>query len=136
MRRILIAAAVALLPVASFAQDAVFDSYDALYKRMVDLTSSRNIAKLMIEFGGSDEMTQQQLDSLEARVRQIYPNDFQTVQRVRVQEFENGWRQEMFAFYTGVDYLYTYLLIHDRGDRVAAVNFKFNSAFDKVNEAF
>lgn len=136
MRRFALTSLIALLPSLGFAQDAVFASYDAMQSRMFELMKSRQIAQLMIEFGASDEMTQQQLDGLEARVRQIFPRDFAKVEMIRQIEYQNGWKQEMYAFYTGVDYIYTYVLIHERPDMTAAVNFRFNSAFDEVNNAF
>ena len=76
MRLSLIALA-ACLATPAFAQDPVFDSYDAMRAEMDDLLMRRDIQPLMLRFGGGDEMTRPQLDQLDAQVEQLYPQDFE-----------------------------------------------------------
>lgn len=117
-------------------QDGVFSDYDSLVATMDELVKERRISDLMLAFGGSDEMTEVELQQLEARVRSIFPQDFVHRERVRVQMLENNFRQELWAFYTGSGYLYTYLVIHDRKDRTLSLSFKFNTDFNTLNGLF
>ena len=132
----LVALTIAVLPVPSRAQDGVFVSYEAMRATLDGLMKSRSIADLMIVFGGADEMTEQQLAGLEGQVRQIYPADFTEAAVMRHAELENGWSQEVISYWTGVDYVYAYILMHDREDAFVAVNFRFNSDFSALNALF
>ena len=125
-----------LLAVPAAAQDAVFDSYDALRERMDSLIMTREIEELMIAFGGADEMTMQQLQNLDGQVENIYPQNFTNVAIIRRAAHENGWRQELLAYWVGVSYIYAYVLIHETGQNVIAVNFRFNSDFSELNTLF
>ena len=55
---------------------------------------------------------------------------------MRHAELENGWSQEVISYWTGVDYVYAYILMHDREDAFVAVNFRFNSDFSALNALF
>jgi uncharacterized protein CbrC (UPF0167 family) len=120
----------------AFAQDGVFENYAALKATMDEHVVTRQMDKLMIAFGGADEMTKEQLNDLTARVRQVYPSDLVNNTLVRKREMENGWRQELWSYWEGTRYLFVYVLIHEREDATVSVNFLFNSNFDKAHEDF
>ncbi len=123
-------------PVMASAADGVFKDYSSLRAQLDSLMKAREVDQLLILFGGSDEMTPQQLSALKGRVQQIYRRDFENVQVIRRQELANGWRQELISYFTGLDYIYVYMLLHDRGDALVSINFKFNSDFDEMNQYF
>ena len=125
-----------LLATPALAQDPVFDSYDAMRAEMDSLLMSRDIQPLMLRFGGGDEMTQAQLDSLDAQVEQIYPQDFEEMAVLRRVELGGGFVQEIVAYWTGLSYVYAYVFFHERDGRVVSINYRFNSDFNALNSLF
>lgn len=118
------------------AQDGVFRNYDDMRGNLDRMMMSRDIKEVMLTFGGADEMTVQQLDDLQARVRQIFPEDFTEVTLVRRNELQNGWAQELIAYRTGLAYIFAYVLMQQTSDAMVAVNFQFNSDFNTLNSQF
>lgn len=117
-------------------QDAVFDSYDAMRGEMEALVKSREIEDLMIRFGGADEMTIEQLRSLDAQVEQLYPQDFEQSTLLRKVSHGGGFHQELWAYWTGTAYLFVYVFYHQTNTAAVAINFRFNSDFVKLNSLF
>ncbi len=139
MLRTLFALILMISPVALSAQDRAdgyFNSYEEMRGTLDENAKSRNFKDLLIDFGGADEMTVAQLNQLESQVRTIYTSDFENVAVVRRAELENGWSQELIAYWTNAEYIYVYVLLHVRGDVVAAVATRFNSDFDALNALF
>lgn len=121
---------------ASAQQDSIFDSYAAMRAEMDALISSRRIEDLMLRFGGADEMTVQQLRSLDAQVEQLYTQDFRHVEVIRSVAHQNGFHQELLAYWTGTAYLYAYVFYHQTEGKVVSINFRFDSNFAKLNALF
>lgn len=136
MRIFSIAALIACTATAAVAQEPIFDNYDSMRGEMDRLMMTRDMQELMIQFGGADEMTKEQLDRLDMQVEQLYPNDFGNVAVIRRGALENGFQQELLAYWSGIAYVYAYVLYHDRGDQMVAINFRFNSDFAKLNGLF
>lgn len=136
MRFALIPALIACLATPTLAQEPIFENYDAMRYEMDRLMQDRNIQELMVRFGGADEMTREQLDRLDAQVEQLYPYDFDNVAVIRRGSLENQFQQELLAYWTGIAYVYAYVLYHDRGDELVAINFRFNSDFVTLNSLF
>lgn len=113
-------------------QEPVFADYAEMRQTLDQMMMSRRIADVMIAFGGSDEMTKEELSSLEARVRAIYSMDFEHVDMLKSDDMGNGWMQELYAYWTGLSYIYVTVLYHDRGSELVAINFKFNTDFDAL----
>lgn len=134
MHRFYMAIFIAFFAMPALAQsgDGVFRNYEDLKQTMDQHIQAREIKAVMLKFGGADEMTVQQLDNLEARVRQIYPTNLENSATILIKTLDNGFRQELHAYWTGLDYMYTYLLIHDRDNAVVSINFQFNSDFHKM----
>jgi len=78
----------------------------------------------------------QQLDSLEARVRELYPEPFTNVTRARAEDLGDGFRHEMLIYWTGTSYLYVRILVHERAGETVAVTTRFNTDFDAINGLF
>ncbi|MDA7424269.1 hypothetical protein [Thalassococcus lentus] len=123
-------------PVAAQQPDSVFNDYADMRAQMDELTKTRNIQQLMLRFGGADEMTTVQLDNLDAQVEQIYAVDFEQVSVLRRTEHDNGFYQELLAYWTGLNYLYVYVFYHERDGKIVAINFRFNSDFNALNNLF
>lgn len=123
---------------ASLAQqeDAVFASYDAMRAEMDQAIRERRIEDLMIRFGGADEMTVEQLRSLDRQVEQLFPDDFENVALLRRVQHNNGFAQEIIAYWTGTSYLYAYVFYHNTGRDTVSINFRFNTDFTKLNSLF
>jgi hypothetical protein len=79
------------LPVLAHENDAVFDSYEVMRAVMDALIKAREVEDLMLRFGGAHEMTTEQLQSLDAQVEQIYPEDFENTAVLRRDSHENGF---------------------------------------------
>ena len=112
----------------------VFDNYLSLRAVLDAQMKNRDIAEVMTTFGGSS--LPDELEALEARVREIFPRDFENAALLRRNEMENGWRQELIAYWTGIDYIYVYLLLHDRDEGLLSVTMRLNTDFDELNGAF
>lgn len=138
MKRFLMCAAVLLVfgPAQVQAEGGKFKDYNALKGTMDELVQSRQIADLMLAFGGGDEMSLEDIKSLERRVQAIYPRNFSDVTLIRREKLEDNWRQEMWGYYVNSQYFYTYVLIHERAEGTYAVNFKFNTEFDEIFSEF
>ena len=132
MIRYVLATVFCLLCGPLMAQDGVFRDYEHLRSTLDPLMKSRQIADVVKQFGGSDEMTPEQLRSLGERMRTYYKKDFDEVALVKRAELANGWRQELLAYWTGYSYVYVYMLLHQRDDEIVSVHFKFNSDFNEV----
>lgn len=117
-------------------QDALFDSYDAMRGEMERLVKGREIEDLMVRFGGTDEMTIEQLRSLDAQVEQLYLEDFEQSMLLRKVSHGEGFHQELWAYWTGTAYLFVYVFYHQTDDAVVSINFRFNSDFVKLNSLF
>ncbi len=118
------------LAVPAAAQDlpeSVFRDYDHMRSVMDDGMMNRKIIMLMRAFGASDEMTIEELQSLESRVKSLFPRKLETVEVVKSDRLGDAWVREMYVYYTGLDYMYAFVLYHTRPDAVVAVNFKFNT---------
>ncbi|WP_425100510.1 hypothetical protein [Tropicibacter sp. S64] len=131
-----LAALTCATPLAAQEREPIFGSYDEMRGTMDDLLVTRQMQELMIRFGGADEMTVAQLDDLDATVERLYPQDFANVAVLRRAQHENGFAQELIAYWTGTNYLYAYVFYHDTGSEVISINFRFNSDFIKLNELF
>lgn len=136
MRFLSIAALIACSATTAVAQEPIFDTYDTMRGEMDRLMMARDIPDLMVKFGGADEMTKEQLSRLDMQVEQLYPNDFKNVAVIRRGTLGAGFQQELLAYWTGIAYVYAYVLYHDRGSETVAINFRFNSDFDTLNGLF
>ena len=128
--------ALALPAAAQDLPESIFRDYDHMRQVLDDNIMKRDIVTTMKAFGASDEMTPEELAGLQRRVQGIFPRDFENVDVMRVREMNGGFRQELYAYWTGTQYLYAYLFMHDRGDRMVAVHFQFNTDFLELNDNF
>lgn len=129
--------ALMLAPFAASAQtEPVFKSYDEMRSVLDELMMTRQAARVMERFGGADEMNAQERADLEARMRDLFPLDFRHKSVVRVDPMENGWSQEMYAYWTGLSYVWVSVLLHQRENELVVINIKFNTDFFKLIGSF
>ena len=107
--------------------ESVFRDYDHMRKVLDDGMMQRNIVDVMRAFGASDEMTVEQLNDLEDRVRTIFPAPFSEVEIMKSEKMGASWTQEMYAYNAGYSYIYAMVLFHQQDNAVVAVQFKFNT---------
>ena len=117
-------------------QEPVFDSYEDMRAQLDELMMSRQIGKLMNRFGGNSDIDDEGRAELENKVRAIYPYDFKHVDLLKRDEMQNGWSQELYAYWVGLSYIYVTVLMHQREDVLVAINIKFNTDFDKMVENY
>lgn len=124
-------------PHAQSEAEPIFASYEAMRTTLDQLMSKRQIADLLTAFGAADEMTLQEMTALETRVRDVFPRDFENVALMLREEMQNGFAQDLIAYWTDTSYIYVRVLWHQRpqGD-VAAINMIFNSDPDVLIPLF
>ncbi|MCU4654545.1 hypothetical protein N8I71_17030 [Roseibacterium sp. SDUM158016] len=129
-----------LLPGASLAQEAevpLFDSYEDMRATLDQLVSERRVGELLSAFGGGDEMSLQDMSSLEMQVRNIYPEDFANTAVMLRAEMAEGFGQELIAYWSGTSYIYVRVLWHELPEGgVLALNMTFNSNPDVLIALF
>lgn len=125
-----------VLSTGALAQDGVFQDYKQLRSVLDPLMKSRQISSVLRQFGGSDEMTPEELAALDERMQTYYKQDFKEVALIKRVDMIKGWRQELLAYWVGYKYVYVYMLLHQRDGEIVSINFKFNSDFDEINSAF
>lgn len=126
-----------LMPIAAQAQQQpVFSSYDEMRSILDELMMSRQVGRVMERFGGADEMGPEERANLETRMRELFPLDFRHKSVVRVDPMESGWSQEMYAYWTGLSYVWVSVLLHQKENELVVINIKFNTDFFELIGSF
>lgn len=137
IRILTLSLALMLAPLVAAAQEQpVFRDYDEMRSTLDKLMMARQVGDVMRRFGGSDEMSDDDLSALDARMRSLFPFDFKHVDLLRVDQMENGWSQEMYAYWSGLSYVFVVVLLHQRDDNLVAINIKFNTDFYELIGSF
>ncbi len=126
----LLALVLTVLPLSAQAQSpgvAIFDDYATLSEFVDTRVMKREFGGLIQRLGGSD-ISLAQLQQLTEQSRKGFPVDFENVAVMRRTEHENGFSQEIRAYWTGTQYGYLYLLLHDRGNEIAVLNIGVHAA--------
>ena len=112
--------------------ESIFRDYGHMREVLDQLMMESRIVEVMRAFGASDEMTTEELESLQARVRSIFPNDFTEVDLMKRDEMGEGWGRELYAFWSGFSYIYASVIYHQRETEFVAVHFTFNTDLDSL----
>ncbi len=139
MRSFLSALAVAVAlasPAAAQHQNSIFRDYAEMRDVLDRFMFSRRIADVMRAFGASDEMTEQELQGLENRVRAIFPYDFRHVDVLRSEDMGNGWKRELYAYWAGTAYIFATVIFHERDGECVAIAFRFNTDIEELLSKF
>ncbi|WP_212523193.1 hypothetical protein [Actibacterium sp. MT2.3-13A] len=123
-------------PVRSQETDSIFAD-DATFHSFVDgHIARRDFIPLIQRLGGRDEYTAEQLNGLQQQFLAIYPADFTHRATVRTRLLENGFREEIVGYWTGLAYIWFYAITHQRDDGVVVISFALNSNYDQVAARF
>lgn len=133
---VLFALVLTSLPATAQESSSIFKDYNAMRDTLDTMMKSRDIADVMLAFGASDEMTQEELDKLETRVRGIFPVDFIFVDVLKSDNMGNGWLRELYAFWGPGGYIYATVLMHKRPEALVAIEFKFNTDIEPLINTF
>lgn len=139
MRHLILSLAL-LLPLAAQAQvaerDSVFASPDAFRDYVGSHMMDRDFIPMIQRLGGRDEYTKEQLGQVNTQLLTAFPRDFENKAVVRVTEMDGGFRQEAYAYWTGLSYAWFYALLHDRGSDVVVIQFTVNTDASVVLDKF
>ena len=131
-----IAAFLLLTPAAQAQEDSVFRDY-ADYAAFVDeKIKTRDFGGLILRLGGRDEYTPEALTQNHAKLREVWPSDFNDVTVFRREDLGGGVLQEGRMYWTGKQYAYFYGLLHEQGDALVVISFHLNTSSRKVLERF
>ncbi len=133
--RFLITLLFALLPLGATAQerDSYFKDYQD-YARFVDSRiMNRDFVELIQVLGGRDEYTIEQLNGLNQRFLNLFPENFSNRAVIRKTDLGDGFSQEMRVYWgNNASYNFFYALLHDRGDGLVVLTFTVNSNVSEV----
>ena len=115
--------------------DSIFDTPEALTEFLDENTFNRDFATLIATLGGRDEYTPEELASINEQFRAIYSSDFDARASVKSRKLEAGFKEEIVAYWYGLNYLWMYLMTHEVDDKTVVISFYINSSrqaiFDK-----
>ena len=117
-------------------EQPVFKDYDEMRSVLDELMMSRQVVRMLNRFGGAEGMSPEESAQMETRMRELFPIDFKHKSVVRVDQMENGWSQEMYAYWTGLSYVWVSVLIHQRESELVVINIKFNTDFFALIDSF
>ncbi|MCC1492674.1 hypothetical protein [Cognatishimia sp. F0-27] len=126
------------LPKAAAAQDRanIFQDY-ASYSAYVDRTiRSRDFSGLIVQLGGADEYTSEQIAQINQQFLNLYPRDFTNQTVFRQEDLGGGISQEGRMYWIGENYVYYYAILHERGDAFVVINFSLNSNITSIMSRF
>lgn len=133
MRAFLILPLIALLlgatPMAAQQQQQVqvnleavtFPDYEAFTAFLDEKMMQRQFGALMQKMSGGT-LSLAQVQQLTEQMRKGFTADFDEVAVMKQEALENGFRQEIRAYWTGDLYAYVFVLLHERAEDVAVLN--------------
>lgn len=93
----------------------------ALTTFLDEAVMKRQFGALMQRMSG-DTLTLTQVQQLTEQMRKGFVQDFDHVAVMRRAELENGFRQELRVYWGGNNYIYVFVLTHERESDVAVLN--------------
>jgi len=141
MRALILSVALSLASLTSVAAQTtpgIFSSYEDMRSQMDPLLERLQIGAMMELFVEVPPAEQQNIMATEIQMQGMLPTPLSQADIIRVQEFENGYRQELIVFTDGATgYLYVRLVLHERPDgSIAALRFGVNTDIDRLMVMF
>jgi len=136
MKSLLFAAAFSILPALSAAKDSIFIDYQAYEKFVTDHVMARKFQTLILQLGGRDELTKEELRALNRQMRSVMPKDFTQSEVIKSVDLGSGFSQEARVFWTGLSYVYYYAFLHQREDELVVLKFNLNTSSSKIFDKF
>lgn len=128
-----------LLPAILWAGGAVttFPDYAAYAAFMDRHIAQRDVAGLLAGVGAGEAIPEQDLDALQARIDEAFPETLGHVTVSRKTDLGGGLHQELRVYWSdNDDYLFVYALYHSRADGMVVLQFEFDSDPATVMAAF
>lgn len=121
----------------AMAGNKIFKDYND-YRSFADpLILERNFVPLVKALGGEDEYTDEQLDRLEMQLLVALPKNFSDVAVVKRVELEEGFSQEMRAYWNSNNsYVFYYSFLQQRKDGLIVLKFKINISSEQIFSQF
>jgi len=116
--------------------DSIFDNAEHLTEFLDEQTFKRDFATLIATLGGRDEYTTEELTSINNQFRAIYTSDFDTRASVKSRELASGFKEEIIAYWYGLNYLWIYLMTHEVDGKTVVISFYINSNRQAIFEKF
>ena len=139
MRLISLALFLLWLPFTATAQSSysengipLFETYDDAIDLLDEFMSQRRIADMMgVFFGLPDSQSRPHEAGLRAATTQHYEN----VDTVLRTETAPGWTQEVRAYWTGQNYVFVAVMVHEREDGFLVLDVKLNNSWADLRRA-
>ncbi len=94
-----------------------FDNYEAMRAELDELIRDRRVTQMLERFSYVPEGERQNFMALEMQVRNLMPNPLTNSYILAERDYGNGFRQQVLAHHDdATGYLFTRLMIHDRGE--------------------
>jgi hypothetical protein len=118
-------------------KDSYFKDYQE-YERFVDSrVMNRDFIELIQVLGGRDEYTIEQLEGINQRFLNLFPDDFTDRAVIRKTDLGEGFSQEMRVYWGEESgYNFFYAMLHTRPDGLAVLTFTLNSDVSAVLAEF
>lgn len=124
------------VPNADAQTDSIFPDYET-YAAFVDKhIMLRDFVPLIIQLGGRDEYTPEQLTANNENLRRVWSKDFDNATVFKREDLGGGISQEGRMYWTETGYAFFYALLHQRDDSLVVINFHLNSSSKKIMERF
>lgn len=125
------------VPHADAQTDSVFPDYEA-YAAFVDKQiMTRDFIPLILQLGGRDEYTPEQLASNNENLRRVWRKNFDSATVFKREDLGGGLSQEGRMYWTDTGgYAFFYALLHQRDDRLVVISFLLNSSSKTILERF
>ena len=117
-------------------RDSVFADYPAYAAFVDNHIMRRSFTDLILQLGGRDEYTKEQLDANQRQMRGVWPQDFESVTVFNRQDLGGGVSQEGRMYWNGAAYAFFYAILHQREGELVVVNFALNSNIVPIMERF
>ncbi len=136
MRYLLVSFYMIISACAAYADEA-FQTYSDFEQYVDKRIKNREFSTVISRLGGADEYTKQQLQMIQNQLRDVVPFYLTDVAIVKRIELENGFSQEMRAYWNKDNsYLFLYAFLQERNDGVIVLQFSMNTSPEPVLQMF
>lgn len=136
MKHLMTVAAISMLPVLATAKDSIFSDYQAYEVFVNEHVMARDFQTLILQLGGRDELTKEELTALNRQMQSVMPRNFTQVAVIKSVDLGSGFSQEARVFWTGLSYVFFYAFLHQRETDIVVLKFNLNTSSAKIFDKF
>lgn len=136
MKHLMTVAAISMLPVLATAEDSIFSDYQAYEVFVNEHVMARDFQTLILQLGGRDELTKEELTALNRQMQSVMPRNFTQVAVIKSVDLGSGFSQEARVFWTGLSYVFFYAFLHQRETDIVVLKFNLNTSSAKIFDKF